>query len=329
MTKIQELREAMACRQTTGVPVWEIEFHLWDPFAGRQMKLGHEFARLSSTEQEHALNENAEIMYEVADELGFSAITAPGRYWEYAPGQPAYFWLPDDACNRQIQILARLTKDTIMIAAESGGVLSMPLANDYLAFSYRLFDAPEEVDEQARATLRSGLERARILRELGAELIFTASDIADNRGLFFNPTQMERFILPYLHDWTKEVRALGGLSVLHSDGNLDACLNALADSGLNGIQAIDPVAGMDIGAVKRKVAGRLCLCGNIDCGLLITGRQDEVFSATQSMLLECAPGGGLVLGASNAIQNEVPLDNYRAMLKAGLRYQYGEDGERN
>jgi len=170
------------------------------------------------------------------------------------------------------------------------------------------------VDEQARMTLRSGVERARILRELGVELLFTASDIADNHGVFFNPAQMERFILPYLREWAAGVRALGGWSVLHSDGNLDACVEALAESGLSALQAIDPVAGMDIRAVKRQVAGRLCLCGNIDCGLLLTGAPDQVRAATRRLLADCAPGGGLVLGASNAVQPEVPPANYRALL---------------
>ncbi|MEI6971998.1 MAG: uroporphyrinogen decarboxylase family protein [bacterium] len=323
MTRIDDIRQALACGEPVDVPVWELEFHLWDAFAGRRLMLGHEFVGLTAAEQERALHVNAEIMAGVATELGFAAVTAPGGYWEHAPGVPAYFWLPDPARDEQIRLLARLAEGRFLVAAESGGVLCMPGAADYLDFSYRLFDAPEQVDEQARATLRQGVERARILRELGAELLFTASDIADNHGVFFNPEQMERFILPYLREWTGEVKTLGGWSVLHSDGNLDACVEALADSGLCALQAIDPVAGMDMRAVKQRVAGRLCLCGNVDCGLLITGTPDQVRAATARLLADCAPGGGLVLGASNAVQPDVPVANYRAMLAAWQAYDQG------
>jgi len=323
MTRIHDIRQALACRKPANVPVWEIEFHLWDAVAGRRLLLGHEFARLTAAEQERALQANAGIMAAAADELGFAAVTAPGGYWEHAPGQPAYFWLPDPARDAQVRILAGLAESRLLVAAESGGVLCMPGAADYMDFSYRLFDAPEQVDEQARATLRDGLERARRLRDLGVELLFTASDIADNHGVFFNPAQMERFILPYLREWAAEVRALGGWSVLHSDGNLDACVEALAESGLSALQSIDPVAGMDIRAVKRRVAGRLCLCGNIDCGLLLTGAPDQVRAATARLLADCAPGGGLVLGASNAVQPEVPLANYRALLAARQAHEQG------
>jgi uroporphyrinogen decarboxylase len=284
--------------------------------AERRIVLGHEFAGLTAAEQERALHTNAEIMVSVAADLGFAAVTAPGGYWETAPGHPAYFWLPDPARDEQIRVLKKLAGDTFMIAAGSGGVMCMPGANDYLEFSYRLFDAPEQVDEQARAALRHGIECAQRMREFGVGIFFTASDIADNHGVFFNPEQMERFVLPYLRKWAVEVHALGGYSVLHSDGNLTACLDLLADSGLNALQAIDPVAGMDIRAVKRQVAGRLCLCGNIDCGLLLTGTPAKVYDATKAVLASCAAGGGLVLGASNAVQEEVPLENYRAMIAA-------------
>lgn len=330
MTRVNDLRQALTCRDPAEVPVWEIEFHLWDAFSGRRLMLGHEFARLTAAEQERALHANAEIMTSVAVDLGFAAVTVPGGYWEHAPGQPAYFWLPDSAPDLQIRALKPLAGDEFTIVAESGGVISMPLANDYSEFSYRLFDAPEEVDEQARATLRRGIERARILRDLGVEVLLTASDIADNHGIFFNPAQMQRFIFPYLRKWAAEVRALGGWSVLHSDGNLTACLDALADTGLNALQALDPVAGMDIRTVKRKVAGRLCLCGNIDCGLLLTGTPERVYDATKGLLANCAAGGGLVLGASNAVLPEVPPENYRALLAArmerGMPADHGAGG---
>ena len=93
-------------------------------------------------------------------------------------------------------------------------------------------------------------------------------------------------------------------------------MRALSESGIDALQAIDPVAGMEMVATKAKVAGRLCLCGNIDCGLLLIGTPETVFEATRDLLLACKQDGGFVLGASNAVQPEVPAANYRAMIEA-------------
>jgi len=58
----------------------------------------------------------------------------------------------------------------------------------------------------------------------------------------------------------------------------------------------------------------------VDCGLLCSGTPDEVEQSASALLSDCKAGGGFVLGASNAVQREVPAENYRAMLAAWKRY---------
>jgi uroporphyrinogen decarboxylase len=94
------------------------------------------------------------------------------------------------------------------------------------------------------------------------------------------------------------------------------CLAAIAATGIDALQAVDPVAGMDMRRAKEMVGGRLCLCGNMDCGLLLLGTQEQVYASTRDLLMSCRQGGGLVLGASNAVQPEVRMGNYRAMIRA-------------
>lgn len=295
------------------VPIWELEFHAWDAASGRHVVLGHELEALTSAEQERALHENAEIMLSVADEMGWAALTVPGGYWDEAPGKLAYFCLPEAARYRQMEVLKKLAPDDLMLVASATGVLS---ANYYEEFCLRMFEEPESIDEQAEATLAGSLDTIRRFRDLGAGAVFTASDIADNSGPFFNPAQMERWIYPFLRRWAESVHSLGMFAILHSDGNLMPYMTRLAASGVDAIQAIDPVAGMDLAETMTVADGRVCLCGNIDCGLLLTGTPDQVFDSTRRLLTACGSGGGFVLGASNAVQPETSVLNYRAMIAA-------------
>jgi uroporphyrinogen decarboxylase len=105
-------------------------------------------------------------------------------------------------------------------------------------------------------------------------------------------------------------------SLLHSDGNLTRWLDAIAGSSLDALQAIDPVAGMDLVHCKQIVGDRLCLCGNLDCGLLVGGTPEDVACATRALLDAWGGRAGLVLGASNAVQRETPIENYRALVGA-------------
>ncbi len=318
MNKKDDMIAALQRRQpSTAVPIWDLEFQAWNAVSGKHMVLGKEFEDLTTAEQEKAMHTNAEIMISVAAEMHWSAITTPSGYWNQAPGQLAYFVLPDEARYRQFAILRKLAPKDLMLIGSGGGILG---ANYGEQFCDWMFNEPEIIDAIAEQCLNGAVERAGRFRDLGVEAVFSASDMADNSGPFFNPQQMERWIYPFLKRWSDALRNMGLFNILHTDGNLTAYMDKIADSGIDAIQAIDPVAGMDIVATKEKVKGRLCLCGNVDCGLLLTGTPEEVFEATKSLLLACKPGGSFVLGASNAVQPEVPVANYRAMIEAWKHY---------
>lgn len=314
MSDRADLFAALAHRQPAGrVPLWELEFHAWDAWSGGTVVLGEECARLTAAEQERALYRNAELLLGVCAELGFAALTTPNGYWHQAPGQLAYYVLPGEARWRQMQILRALAPPELVLVGIAGGVMGADYSEDFCA---RLYDEPETVDAQAEATLQGGLANARRMRDLGLDVVVTASDIADNSGPFFKRDQMARWILPYLARWATAVRAMGLGSILHSDGQLTPYLEDLAATGLDGLQAVDPVAGMDLHAAQPRVAGRLCLCGNVDCGRLLLGTPEELYASTRALLLQCKAGGNWVLGSSNAVQREVPQANYRAMVQA-------------
>ena len=313
MSRTEDFRAALACRPAGTVPRWELEFHAFDTASGRRLVLGREFERLSAAARERALHENAEIILSVCEELEFAAVTGPASHWEQAPGELAYYVLPDDGPERQIGVLREVAGDALLLVANVGGVLG---ASYDVEFCQALRDAPQEIDALARRTLAEGLEKARRFRDVGADVAMTASDVADNSGPFFKPHQMERFVFPYLEAWSDGVHALGMASLLHSDGNLTRHLDRIAGTSLDALQAIDPVAGMDLLRSKAIVGDRLCLCGNVDCGLLVAGTPEEVYAATRELLLRWGTRAGLVLGASNAVQREVPIDNYRAMVAA-------------
>jgi uroporphyrinogen decarboxylase len=301
-------------------PVWEIEFHLFDTVSSDKLVISEAYTRLSPSEREIALHKNAEIMVSVAKKLGLSALSNLGPYWEIAPGKPAIIWLPAEDSVKFLPILKQAAGDEIFVMEWCPAMIFIPEADNYLEFAYMLFDKPDEVDEMARRQLKKGIEISKRARDAGADGLCAACDIADNRGMYFNPEQLDRFFMPYLEQWSHEVRMMGLQSVLHSDGDLTSVLNKLAATELNGLQAIDPVAGMDIVDVKKKVGDRLCLCGNIDLGLLQAGTQKEICNEVKRVCHGCKTGGGFVLGATNAVFSEIPLGNYKTMLQAGREY---------
>ena len=313
MSARDDMKAALEGRQPAGaVPLWELEFHLWDQFSGRHVILGPEFEQLSAAEQEKALHTNAEIMLSVSAELGFTALKTPGGYWHVGPGQLAYFVLPGQTYWEQLRVVKEMAPPDLVLVGGTGGVL----CPGYGEFAYRLYDDPDGVEEDAKREVASARELGRKLVDYGVEVAVSASDIADNHGPYFTPPQMKRFILPYMAQWGEAMRELGLYSILHTDGQIMPILDQIADTGISAVQALDPIAGVDIAEAKRVAGNRLALCGNIDCGLLHLGPREKVYEVTRDTLRTCKPGGGFVLGASNAVFQETPPEHYRAMIQA-------------
>jgi uroporphyrinogen decarboxylase len=109
---------------------------------------------------------------------------------------------------------------------------------------------------------------------------------------------------------------LGLYVIKHSDGNLWPILDMIIDTGIDCLDPIDPLGGMDLAEVKEKYGDRVALKGNVDCAQLLTfGTRDEVIAATRTALKKGMPGGGYILSSSNSIHSAVPPDNYLALVE--------------
>jgi uroporphyrinogen decarboxylase len=89
---------------------------------------------------------------------------------------------------------------------------------------------------------------------------------------------------------------------------------------VDGFQAIEPRAGMDIAAIKQKYGDRLVLVGNVDCStVLVDGPVEAVRAQTEQVIRAAAPGGGFLLSSSNSVHPGVKPEYYLAMLDTARR----------
>ena len=179
---------------------------------------------------------------------------------------------------------------------------------------------PDLVHALARITTdfcRTSVARA---IELGADVICVEGDLAHNPTTLMSPAHYREFLKPYHREVVEVAHAGGARIIKHSDGNLWPILDDLVEVGFDGIHPIQPQC-MDIGEVKRHLAGRACVLGNIDCMYLLPfGSEDEVVESVKDTLAKAAPGGGYIASSSNSIHPGCRPENYVAMVKAIREY---------
>ncbi len=159
--------------------------------------------------------------------------------------------------------------------------------------------------------------------EIGADFVVSGDDYAYKAGPLISPEQFTEFFLPGLRRVVEATHENDLLFLKHSDGDVSPLLDHFIGAGIDALCPLEPMAGMDIGAVKQEYGDRISLVGNIDCSkLLVSGSEKDVRRAVKGCISDGSPGGGHVLSSSNTIHYDVRPENYLAMLDA-LR-DYGE-----
>nr|MDO8113088.1 uroporphyrinogen decarboxylase family protein [Candidatus Sigynarchaeota archaeon] len=165
------------------------------------------------------------------------------------------------------------------------------------------------------------LDLANVAMDLGAEVLFMHDDLGYKGRPFFSPRMMEELVYPYYQRVVEAAHKRGVKVLLHSCGNIMDLVPTLVKIGFDGLNPIEPTAGMDIFEMKRKYGDRITLIGNVSPQDLATGTADYIAAYTRRLLREVAPGGGYILASGHSINPYVKKENYLAML--GVVKQYG------
>jgi uroporphyrinogen decarboxylase len=97
--------------------------------------------------------------------------------------------------------------------------------------------------------------------DLGAEVIVLGDDAGSTRGPMIPPGLWRELVLPFHR---RIVDALDVSVVWHSDGNIAPLLPMAIEAGFAGVHGLDPIAGMDLPAIRAQVGDDLTLIGNVD-----------------------------------------------------------------
>lgn len=234
---------------------------------------------------------------------------------------------------------ARLASLRSAVARFGGERAVVFLTHDAFEFSHYLMggmdkllmayiEQPAFVHDLAEVVMAYKLRLQRKAIDLGADVVVSGDDYAATIGPAMSPRHFREFVLPYLTRSVELAHEAGVPFIKHTDGNIWPIMDMMVDeAGIDAIDPLEPLAGMDVGAVKAAYGDRIAVMGNIDCTeLLPNATPAEVEEAVKETIAKGAPGGGYVLASSNSIHPAVKPDNYRAMVEAGRRWgQYPLD----
>jgi len=187
--------------------------------------------------------------------------------------------------------------------------------------AYYMRKNPQFIHEVLGQYTQGIIEVIKRLAEAGVDIVFYGDDLAYKERTFFSLDQFREFILPCHKKIFQLCKKKGMIVVLHSDGKIDQYLPDLVEAGLNGIQALEATAGVDLAGLKESLGDRLCFLGGLDSsGVLCFGTPKDVDENVKKCIKAAGYGGGYFVGPSHDILN-VPWENVLAMRAAIEKYR--------
>ena len=138
-------------------------------------------------------------------------------------------------------------------------------------------------------------------------------------GGFISPRQYEQFVLPFEAEVVRRIKAEGVFVYTHTCGDIGDRLELMADTGIDGIDTLDPppLGSVDLADAKRRVGDRVFFKGNIDpVHTLLERMPQQVYDDAMQRLKIGSPGSGYILSSACSVSPRVTPENLAMLVKA-------------
>lgn len=315
MTNRERFIKTLKCEKIGGqVPTFELVFFLTMEVFGKvhpYHRFYEQWNQMSYEEQKLHITDMADLYIDTARKYGHSAIFVHPN--------------PGDVNNTQwlLETIREKTGGEYYLMMHGDPTWAIPDGDSMMDFAAQMYEEPEVLNEGSRKRLDESIEFAAKLHQKGHLLdgFALCSDYCFNVNPFFNCEQFDELIVPYLKEVIAQYRRMGYYTIKHTDGNIMPIVKQMADCQPDAIHSLDPQGGVDLTEVRKIVGDKIALVGNVNCGLLQTGTDEECRAdVLRSLRQGMEAGKGYVFATSNCVYTGMPLQRYEMMLDIWKEY---------
>ena len=146
------------------------------------------------------------------------------------------------------------------------------------------------------------------------DAVLIGDDMGSQRGLMISPDLVREFVIPGAKRFIDIIHSYGAKVIYHSCGSIVEAIPLLIEAGVDVIHPIQALAaGMQPDNLKAKFDGKVSFCGGVDTQeLLPNGKPEEVMAKVKE-LRGYFPTGLIISPSHEAIQDDVPPANIKAL----------------
>jgi uroporphyrinogen-III decarboxylase len=188
----------------------------------------------------------------------------------------------------------------------------------YEHFCYSLYDDLDLVKEILHRRTGWFIELCRHAEKMGVDFIVMGDDVAYKGKTFLSPKDFRELALPC---YRRIVESLAIPVLWHSDGFIEPVIHVAVEAGIAGLQCIEPLAGNDLGRIKREFGDKLVLLGNVSTEVLVKEDLERVRREVDRCMAQGKGGGGYMIASDCSLHAactpEAVTEMYRYALEVG------------
>lgn len=150
--------------------------------------------------------------------------------------------------------------------------------------------------------------------------VLIGNDVGSQRDLMISPDCVEEFVASGAKKLVDQAHSYGLKVIYHSCGSIVPAIPSLIEAGVDAVHPIQALAaGMDPANLKEKFDGQISFCGGVDTqDLLVNGTPEQVRGKVKE-LRTYFPTGLIVSPSHEAIMDDIPPVNIRALFEEAER----------
>jgi hypothetical protein len=219
--------------------------------------------------------------------------------------------------ERFITVQNYIGDDTVVLIRDSGtGLDHVRQKLGLQIFSYINYDEPELISEYMELFTQIEVKLIHAYADVKlSPCAMTFGDIAMKNALMHSPQWLRKEFFPRLKRLNDAYHEHNIKCLFHSDGNVMEVMDDLIASGIDGLNPIETVAGMNLSEVNRLYGDKIFFAGGIDMSQLLSyGTPEEVYKVSKEAIKTASPG--YFIGSTTELDNSSRLENIFAMLNA-------------
>jgi hypothetical protein len=201
------------------------------------------------------------------------------------------------------------------VCGPSGGSIGIVLLGGMERGLLEIGENPEAVRAATAFLVRQEDLADEVMIHPDSDAVLWAEDLGYGKGPLISPGMFRDLFLEANKARVRNVKQNFGKKIMkHCCGNINALMDDFVEIGYDAYQSIQPTAGMDICALKKKYGQKITLWGGVAVENLVGGTPEDVRNDVRRAMACAKPGGRFILGSSHSVAVGTKYDHYMAML---------------